>query len=135
MSREGLDEIKKILMKKKKPWSSKGFGKVYNWRSSIPDTWVRFLGPKKFQKASELRVSGHLLNNSREFLHTLTTYKIKTLADDGQVRANTAKKVKLSQISRGIDLLNTNRYIADKIRNIKMRSQNSTPLKKKWKLD
>lgn len=135
MSREGLDEIKKILMKTKKPWSSKGIDKVYNWKSSIPDTWIRFLGPKKFKKASDLRVSGHFLNNSREFLNTLTNLKIKTLAEDGIERGKTFKKVRLSHISRGIDLVNTNKYIADKIKKIKIRSQNSTPLKNKWKLD
>lgn len=128
---EEIKEIRKILSTTRKPWSSRGYAKVYNWKSSIPDTWVRFLGPKKFRKASELRINGHLLNNSREFLHTLTTLKLKTLAEEGFQLKNTSKKVKLSEISKGVDLINNNKYIADKIKKLKSRSQNSTPMKRK----
>lgn len=128
---EEIKEIRKILSTTRKPWSSRGYAKVYNWKSSIPDTWVRFLGPRKFKKASELKINGHFLNNSREFLHTLTTLKLKTLAEDGHQLQNASKKLKLSEISKGIDLLNSNKYIANKISKLKSRSQNSTPMKRK----
>jgi hypothetical protein len=129
-----VQAIRRLLAKRTKPWSARMIPKVYNWKSSLADKWVEIYGPNCFQKAENpevFRVNAHKLNNCREFLHTLTHVKLKTVQDEEKRDLMTSRKIKLSQISKGVDLIGQNLYIKEKISILRARSQNSTPIKRK----
>lgn len=132
---EEVQAIKKELLKRPKPWSHRLAPKVYNWKSSLNDSWVKLYGPKCFKKAlnnDALRLNGHNLNNSKEFLHSLKKIKMKIVnEEDDRDQIISCKRIRLNQISHGIDLIGQNEYIRQKMSRTRTRSQNSTPIKRK----
>ena len=117
------DLIIKHFTRNEKPWKIKAYPKNYNWKSSIPESWIKLYGLKNFKKVynnSSTRISGQNLNNSREFLHTLNNFKPK----QEQIKIMPIKRLKtinLADISRKLDLVNQNDYIAQRINKKKSR--------------
>lgn len=119
--------------KKPRPWSSKVPPKQYGWKSSIPDSWFKLAGNNKFAHTSDrstLKCTGYNLNYSKEFLHQLTLKR--PMRSNTYIETDIRKKsVKLRDIVKDFDLANQNKYVAEKIKRRKVRSQNSTPFKKR----
>ena len=135
LANEDVQAIKKELQKRPKPWSHRLAPKIYNWKSSLNDSWVKLYGPKFFKKAlnnDALRLNGHNLNNSKEFLHSLKKIKMRIAnEEENKDHIVSNKAIKLNQISHGIDLIGQNEYIRLKMSRTRTRSQNSTPSKRK----
>ena len=137
---EPFNEMEAILthfVSNEKPWKKKMYPKLYNWKSSIPDSWVKRHGKNRFKKseyASGLRINAQNLNNSKEFLHTLSNFRTKTPEKQKKLKIKYKVKINLAELTKEFDLLHQNKYIAEKIEKRKqrsIRSQNSTPIKRK----
>ena len=75
------------------------------------------------------RLTVHAINNKNEFLHLLS-YKpaIKPKQQEEKIQKD---QISLSAISKNLDLITQNLYIAKKLQR-RTRSNNSTPFKKRF---
>lgn len=134
-SSSDIEIIRSYFTRHEKPWNPKVTPKVYNWKTSIPESWLKLHGKQHFQKAfnnSDLRITARALNNSREFLHTLANFSPKSRQKHAESQRKRKIIINLADLSQDLDLINRNKYIADKIKSRRGRSCNTTPLKRKY---
>ena len=128
-----IHDILSYFKSRTKPWNAKISPKLYCWRTSIPESWIKRYGNNGFKHkrdTSATRCSGYNLNNSTEFLHTLQNFKPKREVVSTK-SPKRKKPINLTELSKNADLINQNAYIAEKLGCLRSRSQNTTPFKKK----
>lgn len=129
-----FEDIKSIFSKKKKPWCAKAEPKLYNWETSIPESWIKLYGKQSFQKITKntgLRISARVLNNNREFLHTISSFSPRAKQKNNECQRRRRIIINLAELSKGLDLENKNKYIAERVKKNRTRSSNYTPLENK----
>jgi hypothetical protein len=133
MDSEEFTEIINHFTDKNKPWTRKSFPRRIKWDSSVPASWKKLKKNQDFLHATddpETRLTAYNLNNCKQFLFLLNNHKPKAPISD-KIDTRSKNFIKLNEISKNLDLVNQNQYIAQKIHK-KARSYNLSNLKKKY---